>query len=132
MHGGHAEVAVLGGGVGEGGLVVGDGARVVEVAAVVHAGFPELDGLGPVAEADALHGETAQACLGQFWVAGFGGQVEGVCVVALGEPTQFGGVAFVLGHPAGEVDKLRGRGEQVAAGGLGEAAFQPGATSWMR
>ncbi|MFD4320815.1 hypothetical protein [Streptomyces sp. NPDC058548] len=47
-------------------------------------------------------------------------------VVALGESAEFGGVAFVLGHPAGEVDELGGGGEQVTAGGFGEAALQPG------
>lgn len=46
-------------------------------------------------------------------------------VVARGEAAEFGGVAFVLGHPAGEVDELGGGGEQVAAGSLREAAFQP-------
>ncbi|MFD3718480.1 hypothetical protein [Streptomyces sp. NPDC058674] len=49
-----------------------------------------------------------------------------MCVVALGETAEFGGVAFVLGHPAGEVDELGGGGEQFASGGLGEAAFEPG------
>ncbi|MGW6855750.1 hypothetical protein [Streptomyces xanthophaeus] len=43
----------------------------------------------------------------------------------LGEPVRFGG-AFVLGHPAGEVDGPGGDGEQVAVGGLGEASCDPG------
>ncbi|MFJ4966572.1 hypothetical protein ACIP6P_29650 [Streptomyces sp. NPDC088729] len=102
------------------------------MAAVLHAGFAELDGFGPVPEVDALHGEAAESRGGQLGVAGFGGQAEGVRVVALGEAAEFGGVAFVLGHPAGEVDELGGGGEQVAAGGFGEAALQPGATSWVR
>ncbi|WP_267908098.1 hypothetical protein [Streptomyces murinus] len=41
--------------------------------AVLHAGFTELDGLGPVAEGDALHGEPAQCGDGEFRVAGLGG-----------------------------------------------------------
>lgn len=94
--------------------------------AVLHAGFAELDGFGSVTQVDALDGEPSQGCGRQFCVACLGCQAEGVGVVALGEPAQFWGVAFVLGHPAGEVDQLGGRGEQLAPGGLGEAAFQPG------
>ncbi|MFJ1550245.1 hypothetical protein [Streptomyces sp. NPDC088246] len=94
--------------------------------AVFDAGFAELDCLGPVAQIDALHGQPSQCGRRKLRIAGLGGQAERVRVVTLGESAQFGGVSLVLGHPAGEVDELGGRGEQLVASGLGEAALQPG------
>ncbi|MBA9054441.1 hypothetical protein [Streptomyces murinus] len=41
--------------------------------AVLHAGFAELDGLGPVTEVDTLHGETAQCGGGEFRISRLGG-----------------------------------------------------------
>ncbi|MFE9367922.1 hypothetical protein ACFYNN_35275 [Streptomyces sp. NPDC006978] len=63
--------------------------------AVLQAGFAELDGFGSVTQVDALDGEPSQGCGRQLCVACLGCQAEGVGVVALGEPAQFWGVAFV-------------------------------------
>lgn len=57
--GGRMPVVVLGGGVGEGGFVVGHGSGVFEVLAVADACFAELDGFGPAAEVDGLYGHAA-------------------------------------------------------------------------
>ncbi len=120
--GGGAAVAVQGGGVGQRRLVVGHRAGVLDAACVVDALLGQAHGGGAVAQVDGLHRHAPQGGGGQLRVAGLGRQTEGVRVVLLGEAL----VALVTSHPPGQVHQLRGRREQLAAGGLGVVAVQPG------
>ncbi len=105
----HVAVVVLGSCVGEGGFVVGDSSRVVQVTAVLHAGFAELDGFGSVTQVDARARE-----LGPY----------GVCVntVLPGAIQVDAETAIPARHRASPEDQIkrqcvprRGRPEDVAA-----------------